>query len=174
MDTVAGAAPSGFVGWAMAGSAPFQLRRVQRVRDWNHLRLLLSAYAEELQLDLSFQGFSEELRALPATYRRPGGAWLASRVGRRLGCVALRPLGDGNGELKRLFVLPGGRHSGVGRALAEAALAAARAAGFRAVRLDTVRGMEAAQALYDSLGFVPIAAYRENPLPGARFLELVL
>lgn len=144
------------------------------MRDWHHVRSLLLAYAEQLQMDLSFQGFAEELKALPAAYPPPGGVWLASRAGTSLGCVALRPLGDGNGELKRLFVVPAGRHSGVGRALAEAALAAARAAGFRAVRLDTVRGMEAAQALYDSLGFVPIAAYRENPLPGARFLERLL
>jgi putative acetyltransferase len=156
------------------GKAALDVRRVQHAGDWRQVRSLLVAYAEELGVDLSFQGFAEELDALPAAYPSPGGVWLAVRAGTAVGCVALRPFGDGVAELKRLFAVRPVRRSGVGRVLVEAALGAARAAGFRAVRLDTVRGMEAAQALYTSFGFVPIAAYRENPLPGARFLELTL
>jgi putative acetyltransferase len=77
-------------------------------------------------------------------------------------------------ELKRLFTLPEARSIGVGRALVAEALAAARAAGMRGVRLDTLAGMDAAQALYVSLGFRRIAPYRVNPLAGAQFLELAL
>jgi ribosomal protein S18 acetylase RimI-like enzyme len=42
------------------------------------------------------------------------------------------------------------------------------------MRLDTVPGMEAAQALYEQLGFREIAPYTDNPVEGTRFLELEL
>jgi putative acetyltransferase len=149
------------------------IQRVHNLTGWRSARALIESYALELGVDLSFQGLAKELDSLSRAYPTPGGVWLASRQGEAVGCVALRPLGDGEAELKRLYALPHARRSGVGRALLVTALTAARAAGFRGVRLDTVRGMEAAQVLYASLGFAPIPPYRENPLPGAQFLELV-
>jgi putative acetyltransferase len=149
------------------------IRPATDARDWRRLRALLEAYAAELGVDLAFQGFGQELDGLAAAYPPPGGAWLALRAGVPVGCVALRSLGDGFAELKRLFSVCAARGCGVGRALVETALGAARAGGFSGVRLDTLRGMDAARALYASLGFVPIAPYRMNPLPGAAFLELV-
>lgn len=148
------------------------IRQATDVRDWARLRSLFTAYAAELGVDLAFQGFGQELDGLEMAYPPPGGAWVAFRAGLPAGCVALRPLGDGFAELKRLFTAPGARGCGLGRALVETALGAARAAGFSGVRLDTLRGMDAAQALYASLGFVPIAPYRANPFAGAAFLEL--
>jgi ribosomal protein S18 acetylase RimI-like enzyme len=76
--------------------------------------------------------------------------------------------------MKRLYLRPAARGRGLGRLLAEAVLAEARAKGYGRVRLDTVPGMEAAQSLYATLGFREVAAYRPNPVPGARFLELDL
>jgi putative acetyltransferase len=148
------------------------IRQATDARDWGRLRSLLTAYAAELDVDIAFQGFGQELDGLAMAYPPPGGAWLVFRAGLPVGCVALRPLGDGFAELKRLFTVPEARGCGVGRALVKTALGAARAAGFSGVRLDTLRGMDAAQALYASLGFVPIAPYRANPLAGAAFLEL--
>jgi ribosomal protein S18 acetylase RimI-like enzyme len=76
--------------------------------------------------------------------------------------------------MKRLYVQSSRRGSGLGRRLAEAAIAEGRRLAYATMRLDTLPGMEAAQALYEELGFRDVAAYTDNPVLGARFLELVL
>jgi ribosomal protein S18 acetylase RimI-like enzyme len=138
-------------------------------------RRLIEEYAASLPFDLSFQGFEEELATLPGDYAPPNGRLLVARSHERsLGCVALRPLDGDTAELKRLWVRTEARGAGAGRLLAAHVVEEARSAGYARVRLDTTPGMEAAQALYESLGFVAIPAYRPNPVPGARFLELRL
>jgi ribosomal protein S18 acetylase RimI-like enzyme len=154
--------------------APLDIRRVRSAADWLRARALVETYAAGLGVDLAFQGFEAEVADLARAYARPGGMWLAARARTALGCVGLRRLAEGLGELKRLYVLPAARGGGVGRALVRAALAAARRAGFRAVRLDTLPEMESARALYRTFGFQTTTPYRENPVPGAAFLELVL
>ena len=139
------------------------------------VRLLFQEYANGLGFDLCFQHFDEELAGLPGCYALPaGGVWLAWMEGMPAGCVALRPLGDGIAEMKRLYVRPAYAGQGLGRQLAEAAVAGARKRAYAAVRLDTLTSMTAANALYGKLGFKKIAPYCENPLPGALFYELQL
>jgi putative acetyltransferase len=140
-------------------------------------RRLIESYADALGIDLSFQGFREEMAALPGDYAPPRGCLLlAQRAGdgEALGVVGVRPLEPTICELKRMFVQPAARGLGVGRALAEHAIAAARAAGYARLRLDTLADMHAALAVYRALGFVDIPAYRFNPLPNAVYLELGL
>ena len=141
----------------------------------DEVRALFLQYAESLGVDLGFQGFEAELAGLPGSYEPPGGRLLIARVGGRpAGCVGLRPLEPGICEMKRLYVSPDARGLGLGRLLAEAAIAEGRAAGYRSMRLDTLETMAAAHRLYRSLGFRPILPYRHNPVPGAAFLALDL
>jgi GNAT superfamily N-acetyltransferase len=137
----------------------------------DEVRALFQEYAASLTFALDFQGFERELAELPGAYSRPRGALLLAPGA---GCVGVRPLDATTCEMKRLYVRPEARGSGLGRVLAETAIDEARARGHARMRLDTVPGMETAQALYERLGFRAIAPYRENPVAGVRYLELQL
>ena len=134
--------------------------------DLEAVQTLLREYAESLQLDLSFQGFESELADPLGFYEL---VLLAED-----GCVALRRLDESTCEMKRLYVRPPARGSGLGRDLAEAVIAAARTRDYRRMVLDTLPTMSAAQTLYRSLGFRETAQYRFNPVPDTSFLELQL
>jgi ribosomal protein S18 acetylase RimI-like enzyme len=138
-------------------------------------RRLFERYAESLGFDLAFQNFAAELDGLPGAYAPPAGCVLLATVdGPPGGCVALRDLGGGICEMKRLYVLPEFRGFGLGRLLATRVGDDARRMGYERMRLDSVPAMREAQALYERLGFRDIAPYRENPIPGTRFMELAL
>ena len=145
----------------------------------DEVRTIFREYAAGLGVDLCFQNFEEELAGLPGDYAAPRGALLVARVdGQLAGCCALRAL-DGSDypnacEMKRLYVRDAFRGLGLGRQLAEAALDAARRAGYDCVLLDTLDDMEAARALYEDLGFAAIPPYYHNPIAGAHYLKATL
>lgn len=137
---------------------------------------LFQEYAVDLDIDLGFQGFDEEVATLPGDYAPPRGALLLAWVdGSPAGCCALRPLDTSDypnaAEMKRLYVRKVFRGFGLGRHLAEATLDAARQAGYASVLLDTLDDMEAARALYAELGFEEIPPYYHNPVVGAHYLK---
>ena len=139
------------------------------------VRDLLREYAEEIKVDLCFQGFERELAALPGDYAPPRGRLLiAWHHERPVGCVALRELDARMGEVKRLYVRPEARGRRVARRLVEQVMAAAAQIGYHRLRLDTLPQMEAARALYRSFGFREIPSYLANPQPGVIYLEVDL
>jgi putative acetyltransferase len=142
-------------------------------------RQIFRDYAGQLDVDLDFQNFDEELAGLPGVYAAPQGCLLLARVdGDIAGCCALRPLDTVDypnaSEMKRLYVRQAYRRSGLGRQLAEQILDRARMAGYRSVLLDTLSDMEAARALYEDLGFREIPPYYHNPIAGAHYLKVDL
>ena len=138
-------------------------------------RALFQEYGRSLNFSLCFQGFDRELAELPGEYAPPGGIMLLARSeGTFAGCVALRKLAEGVCEMKRLYVRPQFRGRRVGRELAGAVLREARRRAYKVMRLDTVPIMKEAIALYRSLGFQEIPPYRQNPVPGALFMEMAL
>jgi GNAT superfamily N-acetyltransferase len=152
-----------------------RLIRAETPEHWQLARTLFEEYAASLDFDLDFQGFGQELEALPSDYGPPHGCLLlAQQQDALVGCVAFRKSGDGICEMKRLYVRPGGRAQGLGQLLVEAIIEHARRQGYERMRLDTVPSMEAARGLYASFGFRPIEAYRYNPIPGTAFMELTL
>jgi putative acetyltransferase len=103
-----------------------------------------------------------EVGAMTQAYRRSGCAYfVVEREGRVLGGGGVAPL-DGAApdtcELKKMYFLPELRGRGAGLALIERCLDSARALGYRACYLETLTGMDAAQALYRKAGFRMICA----------------
>ena len=152
------------------------LVQVQTTEDVECARELFKEYSAGLGINLCFQNFEKELAELPGEYVPPGGRlFLAIEGDQVAGCVALRRLGDGVCEMKRLYVRPEFRGRGLGRELTGAVINAAREVGFDRMRLDTLPGkMDRAIAMYRSLGFQEIDAYYHNPVAGATFMELSL
>lgn len=139
-------------------------------------RELFLEYAASLGFSLCFQNFDQELAGLPGDYAPPEGRLLlAEYEGQLAGCVALHKIGVGVCEMKRLYLRPQFRGKGLGRALAEHLIGEARQMGYERMRLDTVEPvMKDAVAMYGRLGFKEIAAYRQNPMAGAMYMELEL
>jgi ribosomal protein S18 acetylase RimI-like enzyme len=153
--------------------AAFAIVPVRTPSDLADVIALFTAYASSLSIDLAYQDFADEMAAMPGKYAPPKGELLLARGadGQPLGCVGLRPLdAPGCCEMKRLYVAPEGRGLGVGRALAEEIISAAKRIGYREMRLDTLPEMDKAIAIYRTLGFVSIAPYYDTPIAGTLFL----
>ena len=140
------------------------------------IRTLFLEYARGLNFNLCFQNFDRELEELPGAYGLPHGRLILCEVdGRPAGCIAVKPLGSGVCELKRLFVRPEFRRRKLGLKLTQHIIDEARSIGYTVMRLDTIRGtMDNAIALYESVGFRETPAYYHNPIPNAFYMELHL
>ena len=150
---------------------------------WHHAtpvddRRLIARYFDQA-------AFEAELRDLPGAYAGPKGGLLLGWIGKGpanltpasltpanltpanltpanltpAGCVALRDLGDGVCEMKRMFVLPQVQRQGLGLQLADRNIATARAAGWLAMRLDTSKRQIPAIKLDERFGFTRVESH---------------
>jgi ribosomal protein S18 acetylase RimI-like enzyme len=151
------------------------LTRAETEGQVEEARTLFKEYADATGVDLCFQNFGHELATLPGDYAPPSGRLLVAYDGERAaGCVALRRVDQAVCEMKRLYVRPAFRGTGLGRTLAERIVAEARGIGYERMRLDTLPTMRSAIELYRSLGFREIEPYRFNPVEGTLYMELEL
>ena len=134
---------------------------------------LFLAYAKSLEFDLGFQDFATEVTSLPGKFGPPTGDFLLAYYSedKIVGCVALRGLeSPGCCEMKRLYVTPAGRGSGIGEMLVDAVLDLAIRIGYREMRLDTLSTMDKALRIYEKRDFKQIEPYYETPLANTIFL----
>ena len=151
------------------------IREARWPDDRADVEALFREYVASLSEDISFQNVSDELAGLPGKYARPTGVVLIARdVTQGAGAVAYRMVEPGVCEMKRLYVRPAFRGTGLGRELANELIDDARARGYRTMLLDTLASMASARALYRDLGFVAVAPYYDNPLPGVMYMALEL
>ncbi|HEY3703533.1 MAG TPA: GNAT family N-acetyltransferase [Terracidiphilus sp.] len=149
-----------------SGSSPDQIAAARRLLlDYGRFVVSHPAAAR-----FCFGSLEEEAAGLPHIYTDLAGGCLLALLGNEpAGFVAWRPapgpLAEEAWELKRLWVAPVGRGSGLGRRLTGAVIDRARVAGRGAVYLDTIpEAMGAAHRLYLDMGFVPCSAYNDNPV----------
>ena len=130
-------------------------------------------YAREYGFDHRFEGYVAETMAEFGKLYRPGldRLWLAERDGRLVGSIAIIGREEGLAQLRWFLVNPDTRGSGLGRRLVHEALAFCRAAGYRAVCLWTVSGLDAAAHLYVSAGFQKTETVPPAELWGATLSE---
>ena len=124
---------------------------------------------------LELQDYGEELRHPEGKYGPPRSRLILAREdGKAVGCIALREMDAERCELKRLYVRPAYRGRGLGRALTERIVAAARELGYREMLLDTLPFLRDAQRLYRSVGFREIEKYNDSPMDEATYMKLEL
>ncbi len=140
------------------------------------VRALFLEYGRSLGFSLCFQSFDEEMKNLPGAYGPPDGILVLARCAdHAAGCIAMRKLGPGICEMKRLYVRPADRGRGLGWMLVERLIAEARMIGYERMRLDTIESaMKDAVELYRRMGFQEIAPYSTVPIESALWMELLL
>jgi ribosomal protein S18 acetylase RimI-like enzyme len=135
-------------------------------------RELVAEYTKWLNVDLSFQNIDKELSGFPGEYSDPGGTFIIAKDNDSVvGCVGLKKLDDGVCEMKRLFVNDEYKGRGIGRKLVELVIEEARSRKYRAMRLDSLKKLEAALRIYYENDFHEIAPYYDNPYDDAIYLE---
>jgi ribosomal protein S18 acetylase RimI-like enzyme len=159
----------------MTGRSQVELVEAGDQQDFSTARELFQEYASQLQIDLCFQGFADELGRLATMYAPPSGCLILAQTSEGpVGCGAVRGLSKEVCEMKRLYVRPQARGRGLGRTLAERLVIRAEALGYVRMYLDTLIDMVPARGLYRSLGFRETSAYYDNPLPGVVYMALDL
>lgn len=130
--------------------------------EWHESRY--SEFREMLEKHVDYKAQQLEIDRLPEKYDSPRSCFLMARRGNDVvGCVALRDLGEGIAEMKRMFVRPQEQGSGIGNRLAASIMEIASALGYATMRLNTGLLQTEAVNLYQKLGFKVIKPYYDLP-----------
>lgn len=134
---------------------------------------LFIEYAAELEVDLCFQNFTQEVENPLLKYGAPSGAlYVAFYNNGPAGCIALQPVGLAQTcEMKRLYVKAAFRNKGISKKLVEALLKRATELGYKKMVLDTLEKLLPAIELYKRYGFVKTNSYYNNPLSGVIYMS---
>jgi GNAT superfamily N-acetyltransferase len=97
-------------------------------------------------------------------YPPSGRFYVIRREDANVGVGCLRGITPSVAELQRMYVQPHVRGVGAGRFLLQQLLSDARTIGYGLVRLESLKFLSAAHALYKSVGFAEITPYAENSM----------
>ena len=143
--------------------------------DLENIKLLFNEYTTMLGVNLTFQGYDEEIKNLPGKYALPyGRLYIAYYNNKAAGCIALRKFENDGCEMKRLFVRPEYRHLKIGKKLVDKIIEDARELKYKYMVLDTLSNLHEAVSLYKKSGFQEVEAYYENPLDNVLNFKLEL
>lgn len=139
----------------------------------DEVRQLFTEYEKELDEDLCFQSFENELQHPLEKYGPPRGEIILALLDEEVaGCIALYPLKEKEEcEMKRLYVRPGYRKHKIGDLLVRQLLDDAVQLGYKKMKLDTLQKLQPAIKLYHKYGFTETTAYYPNPLEGVVYME---
>jgi len=120
-----------------------------------------SSYGLSFDVDAMVQSDIEDRSKF---YPPSGRFYLVQHAGRFVGVGCLKRLAATVGEVQRMYVQPHVRGVGAGRSLVERLLEDAAALGYTTVRLESLRALAAAHALYRSVGFREVEPYPDNSM----------
>ena len=152
------------------------LRVLAGAADWAAFEALLRRYAATDLDQPATSSIWNDLADLPARYGAPtGGVVLAWSGAAAVGCGAFAATRETSlCEVKRFYLLPAWRGRGLGRALVNAVLQQARAAGYARAGLSTWNHNESGLALYRALGFATVPPFKTHPNPDLVYLGRAL
>ncbi len=141
-------------------------------KDLKHIKQLFIEYQEWLDVDLCFEGFQEELKALSDKY---DCLLLARWNGVVCGGVGISPTERKTAcEVKRLYVRDAYKGKGIGRALAEEIIKKAALLNYKFMCLYTLERLQLAIGLYENLGFRSCPPYNDELLDQVVYMEKTL
>lgn len=134
--------------------------------------LMLADVRSDIGKYLDLQNYDHELGHLGEKYGLSNGRLLIAYAdGKAVGCIALRKLNETECEMKRLYIRPEFRRSGIARQLAQKLLSEAREIGYQAMLLDSVPELIPALKFYEKLGFYHIPPYNDSPVINTVFMK---
>jgi GNAT superfamily N-acetyltransferase len=115
--------------------------------------------AQRVELDARYGTDNHEPGALPTADTMAVFLVARDSDGTAVGCGGLRPLGPNTAEIKRMYVDPSARGTGVATALLRALEDHAWELGIPRLLLETGTGQPDAMRFYQREGYEPIEAY---------------